>query len=440
MFGFRKAFTAATFTGESVGDLTLKKALVISQVLGYTLSKYLGVKFLSEFRPEHRAWGLFAAIALAELSLVGFAVVPPGWRVVAIFLNGVPLAVIWGLVFSFLEGRRLSEIFGAGLSCSYIIGSGAAKSVGAEALSRGVPENWMPAVAGLLYLPVFLISIWLLNKVPPPNAEDVAERVQRTRMNSRDRMAFLKEFGAGLLLLFSAYFFVTAYRDYRSDFAPEIFAELSAETEADLKQELAALKSTDRVRADELRTEIEAVVQRYSDTTIFTRTEIPVALLVLAALGSLYLIRDNRKGFFWTHVMMGTGAVLVGVSTLLFDLGHVDGVYWMILVGSGVFLTYVPYGCVLFDRLIAVVRTVGTAVFAIYVADALGYTGTIGVILYKELAYAETSNLDFFRSFSYFTSVVCTGAIAGSWVYFRRRRPHPDLTPPPTAPSPRTAS
>ena len=45
----------------------------------------------------------------------------------------------------------------------------------------------------------------------------------------------------------------------------------------------------------------------------------------------------------------------------------------MILNGLGVYLAYVPYGSVLFDRLIASTGVVSTAVFAIYVADFIGY-------------------------------------------------------------------
>ena len=55
----------------------------------------------------------------------------------------------------------------------------------------------------------------------------------------------------------------------------------------------------------------------------------------------------------------------------------------------------------LFDRMLAQTHVVGTAVFAIYVADALGYTGSVGVQLYKDLIAGETTRLDFFRAFTY---------------------------------------
>ena len=63
--------------------------------------------------------------------------------------------------------------------------------------------------------------------------------------------------------------------------------------------------------------------------------------------------------------------VMMLVSTLLLDAGQIDGLAWMILVGLGAYLAYVPFGSVLFDRRIAATGFVGTAVFAIYLTDAI---------------------------------------------------------------------
>ena len=77
---------------------------------------------------------------------------------------------------------------------------------------------------------------------------------------------------------------------------------------------------------------------------------------------------------------MGFGTLMIAAATAAFGLGWVDGLTWMILIGVGLYLAYVPYGCVLFDRLIAATGVVGTAVFMIYVTDAFGYVGSIGVL------------------------------------------------------------
>jgi hypothetical protein len=389
MYGFRKPFAAAAFAGEGVLGMDLKTTLVLSQVLGYTLSKFIGVKLVTELRPERRAAMLVALVGIAELALLAFGLLPPKLKLLAIFCNGLPLGAVWGLVFGFLEGRRTSEILGAGLSASYIVASGAVKSVGALLLDRGVPEAWMPFVTGLVFLPPFLLAVWLLRQLPPPASEDVAARTQRLPMTGAERRAFFVRFGVGLTLLTGLYTLLTAYRDFRDNFAAEIWLAVGQSGKPEL----------------------------------FTLTELPVALAVLLGLALLYRIRDNRRALLAVHGVMIAGTLLIGVATLAFDAGLVGPVTWMVLIGSGLYLAYVPYGCMLFDRLIAASGAVGTAVFMIYVTDAFGYAGSIGVLVYKVLGHPDLSWLAFFRGFSYATAVVCTTAFVGSAWYFARRVP-----------------
>lgn len=387
MYAFRKPFAAGTYAGLAIGELDLKSALIISQLAGYALSKLLGVKFNSEMPPRRRAWALVVLIVWAELALLLFAVLPPEGKVVAIFMNGLPLGTVWGVVFSFLEGRRTSEILGAGLSCAYVVASGAVKSVGVTLLGEGVAEAWMPAATGLLFLPLFLVAVVGLALIPPPSAADVAARTEREPMSKAERRAFTVRYSPGLLLLVVVYLFLTAYRDFRDNYAAEIWADLGSAQSA----------------------------------SVFTLTEIPIALAVMFVLALLYLVRDNRLGLLLTYVIMIAGSALIGVGTLLFDVGAIGPKSWMILVGLGLFLGYVPYGCVLFDRTIAALGVVATAVFLIYVSDAVAYGGSVALVLYKVFGEAETSKLEFFRRFSYAASVVCTSFFTISCLYFLRR-------------------
>jgi hypothetical protein len=387
MYAYRKPFAAAHYAHQSFGGLELKPALAIGQICGYALSKWLGVKFNSELRPERRTRALIVLIAWAELSLVLFAVVPAPGKVAALFLNGIPLGMVWGVVFSFLEGRRVSEILGAGLSCAYIVSSGIVKAVGAELLGAGVSEGWMPAATGLVFLPVFLASVWGLSLIPPPSAADVSARTEREPMNADERRAFLRRFWPGLAVLVLTYLFLTGYRDFRDNYAAEIWTDLGAGDRAD----------------------------------VFWKTEIVVAAPVMIVLGLLSLVKDNRLGLLLTYVIMAGGAVLIGVATLLFDAGMIGPFVWMTLVGLGLYLGYVPYGCVLFDRTIAAMQIVATAVFLIYVSDSIAYSGSVGVHLYKALGQANMSKLQFFRYFSYVTSAIGLVLFTVSGVYFLRR-------------------
>ncbi|HEY0195420.1 MAG TPA: DUF5690 family protein, partial [Kofleriaceae bacterium] len=106
---------------------------------------------------------------------------------------------------------------------------------------------------------------------------------------------------------------------------------------------------------------------------------------------------------------------------LLFDAGVLGPRAWMITVGLGMYLGYVPYGCVLFDRTIAALRTVATAVFLIYVSDAVAYGGSVGIVAYKYLGQANVSMVQFFRYFSYAASAVTALGFAIAGRYFMRR-------------------
>jgi hypothetical protein len=92
----------------------------------------------------------------------------------------------------------------------------------------------------------------------------------------------------------------------------------------------------------------------------------------------------------------------------------------MISVGLGLYIGYVPFNCVLFDRLIAAVGSVATAGFLIYVADAFGYLGSVGLLLYKNFGHASLSWIEFFLGFSYGTAVVCGALFAVGAAYFWR--------------------
>ena len=411
MYAFRKPFAAAKFQGEMFLGVELKTAIVISQIIGYTVSKYLGIKVCSEVKPGRRAIMLVGLVVWAELALVLYGVVPNHLKIVAIFLNGLPLGMVWGLIVWYLEGRRTSELLLAGLSCSYIVSSGVVKDIGRAILAgdaadwwgwipgiggsissalRSVSEGWMPAVTGLHFLPLFLLAVWALNQIPRPSAQDVAARGEREPMTAADRLAFLRQFLFGMMLLTLSYGFLTAYRDFRDNYQVELFDGLG---------------------------------YPYSQNrAIISETETLVMFGVMGALALLNLIKDNRRGLVGAFAIMTTGVSMLGISTLLFDARLINGFWWMTLTGLGSYLAYVPYGSVLFERLLASTRFVGTAVFAIYVSDALGYTASAGVQLFRDLARRDVSRLGFFKGFTYFMCALGVVCLVSSAIYFARRR------------------
>ncbi|HIL80455.1 MAG TPA: hypothetical protein EYG54_04225 [Myxococcales bacterium] len=411
MYAFRKPFAAARFADEpfALDSLELKSALVISQVVGYALSKYVGIRVCSELHPRYHPLALVGLIAWAEMSLLLFAELPGSWKTLAIFLNGLSLGMVWGLVVRFLEGRVTSELLLAGLSCSFIVSSGIVKDVGRAMMSgaaaewwNGVPlvgsalagwlgkvsESWMPAITGLHFLPFFILFVWMLAQLPRRTDTDVEQRQSRDSMDGVQRVAFLREYLPGLVMLVGAYFLLTAYRDFRDNFSVEIF---------------------------------EGLGYPYAgNETIITQAEILVAVGVILILALLNTVRQSRRGLLATFAVMAGGTGLLAASSLLLQAELISGFWWMTLIGLGSYLAYVPYGSLLFERLMANTAIVGTAVFAIYLADAVGYTGSVAMLLYKDLAASEMSRLAFFQMATWAMAGVGTVLLLSSCAYFLR--------------------
>jgi hypothetical protein len=197
MYAFRKPFTAGTYEGITFAGVAFKTVLIAAQVSGYTLSKFIGIKVISEMPAHRRAISILGLIGFAELALLGFAIVPPPWNMAMLFLNGLPLGMVFGLVLAFLEGRKTTEALAAGLCASFIISSGVVKSVGRWLiLDQGVSEFWMPFYTGLIFLPGLLLAVWMLSQIPPPSADDIQVRRERKPMTSVERWQFLRQNGS----------------------------------------------------------------------------------------------------------------------------------------------------------------------------------------------------------------------------------------------------
>jgi hypothetical protein len=395
MYAFRKPFTVASYAAAAPVLVKYKIALVIVQVFGYALSKVAGIKIISETPPHRRAIAILALISAAEIALVLFALTPAPWNVAWMFVNGLALGMIWGLVFGFLEGRRTSEVLGAILCASFILSSGVVKSVGESVMLKGwANEYWMPAVTGALFVPLLLVCVFGLVLLPPPSAEDERLRVARAPMNGAARRSMFAAFAPGLIALVVIYIGLTAIRDFRDNFAVEIWNGLGFK----------------------------------NDAAIFTYSEVPVAVIVLATLSLVMFVRDNARAFQANLLLVGAGLVVAGASSLAFEAHLVGPVTWMIALGAGTYLSYTPFNALLFDRFIAATGRTGTAGFLIYVADAAGYASSVALLIFRNFVGVQLSWVEFLEVVSYVVAVAGLALIVVASVYFQRRLGRPSDT------------
>ncbi len=388
MYAFRKPFTVATFEDLSFAGVDYKIILIIAQVLGYMLSKFIGIKVISELQPNKRIYYLLGLILAAEASLLLFALTPAPYNFIFMFLNGLPLGMVWGIVFSYLEGRKFTEFLGVALCSSFIVSSGAVKSVGLLVMENWqVSQFWMPSVAGGVFLVPFVFFAWLLNRIPQPSEEDKRLRTERKPMNGKDRKRVFLTFLFPIIILIFFYTFLTALRDFRDNFSREIWDALGFG----------------------------------GDAAIYTISELPIALLVLVIIGFLGVIKNNYKAFVSYHYLLLFGTIGIGLSTLLFQIGLISPIFWMISVGFGLYICYVPFNCIFFDRMIATFRIKGNAGYLIYLADAFGYLGSMGVLLYKNFGQNKLSWLHFFMTSTYLIAALGTIITLVSLFYFKMK-------------------
>jgi len=156
---------------------------------------------------------------------------------------------------------------------------------------------WMPLVVALIYAPIGLTALCVLDSMPPPTRTDQKARSLRRPMTADERTAFLKEWYLLLGLGFLGYMMLAGFRGYKDYFSPEIY---------------------------------RAVLGRELQPWDFLLAELPGGVIAVMTLSSLSWIVGNRKALFCMHYIMIAGAALVGISTLFhsarlysgLELGH----------------------------------------------------------------------------------------------------------------------
>jgi len=389
MYMYRKPFTAASYETLSAFGMAYKPIAVISQVLGYTLSKFVGIKVISEASPKHRVLYYLAMIGIAEVALVLFGVTPEPWNLLWLFVNGLPLGMVFGLVLAYLEGRVRTEALTAGLCVSFVVADGVAKSSGTWLMEQGVPETWMPAATGAMFLPGIVLFGWMLSRIPGQSEEDIALRSKREPMDKVQRREFFGKFALGFSLLIAMYSLVGVLRGVRGDFAKEIWAGLNTKV----------------------------------DAALFSQTELWVAFSVLAIIACLILIRNNEKAFGAGLILSGLGFGLILISLIGLQAGWMNPFNFVVMIGLGLYLPYIAIHATVFERLIAYTREKATIGYLMYLADATSYAMLVGLLFYKNLGQAKSEQiLPFFLALSWFVAIACLLMLLPTWLYFRQKR------------------
>ena len=386
VYALRKPFTAASFENAEFFDLDYKVVVTISQILGYVISKFIGIKLISELKAEERFKFILTSVLLAEASLILFGLLSTPFNVAAMFLNGLSLGCMWGVIFSFIEGRRVTDILASLLGVSMVVSSGTAKSVGLYVMNHlHVSEFWMPALIGAVALPLLLLLGWALNRLPKPTQEDIAMKSERETLNRRQRRGVFKSYMPFLSMLFVAKIAIVVLRDIKEDFLVNIID-----------------------------------VSSYSPW-LFAQIDSIVTLIILGIFGLMVFVKDNLKALSVLFVLIMSGMVVMSVVSFGQEQFRLSPVAWLFMQSLCLYITYLTFQTIFFDRFIACFKIRGNVGFFIVTTDFLGYTGTVVVLVLKEFCNPNIDWALFYNQLAGYVGIFCCIVFACSFVYLHQR-------------------
>ena len=385
VYALRKPFTAATFDGMELFGMDYKVATSIIQIFGYMVSKFIGIKLISELKREGRLKFILVSIGVAELSLVLFGCLPRPFNVLALFFNGLSLGCMWGVIFSFLEGRRVTDLLASLFGLSIAVSSGTAKSIGLFVVDiLNVSEFWMPALIGAVALPLLAGLGYILDHLPKPTAEDKALRVTLDR---QQRWELFRNFAPVLTLLFFANLFLTVLQDVKEDFLVKII-DVNA----------AGLSSW-----------------------VFAKVDGVVTLIILAVFATLALVKSHIKVLSTLLTLVIAGAVTLSFVAFNYDSLQLSPLVWLFIQSLCLYFSYLSFQTIFFDRFIACFRIRGNVGFFIAMVDSIGYTGTVLVLVFKECFNPNLDWLEFYNTMAGTVGIVCCTAFTVSLFYLMQR-------------------
>ncbi len=382
VYALRKPFTAAEFDGLQVAGMDYKIVVSIIQLIGYVCAKMLGIKYISELKPEGRLKFIVGSAALSEVSLVAFGLLPAPYNIFALFFNGLSLGCMWGVIFSFLEGRRTTDILASIMGVSMALSSGVAKSLGLYALNDlGVSEFWMPALVGAVAFPLLCFMGWMMTKFPAPTAADIAARTKRVTLDGRQRWQLFVKFMPLLIMLFGANLLLTVQRDIKEDFIVCII---------DVSQ---------------------------VSSWAFAHLDSIATLVLLGVFALLSAVGNHLRALCLILIMSA-----IGMGTIAF-LGAEAGslnmpvTAWLFLQTLCIDIAYLSFQTIFFERFIACFKVQGNVGFFIITIDFIGYLGTLCLLLFKEFQAPHIDWTSFYNGMSVYIGIACCLAFAGSIIY-----------------------
>ena len=358
MYAVRKPFSALTYNNILVWGISVKIWMVLFQLLGYTMSKFFGIRLLGKIKLEDRSIYLICILSLATVPLFLLQHLPAQLWPVLMFFNGFPLGLVWGIVFSYVEGRKYTELIGAMLACTFVFSSGWVKSFGLylqTTLELNITQ--VPFFTAMIALIAAAIMVFVLEKLPPPNNEDKLLRNDRKPLNTIEQRRFLQLHGSIIIPFVIIYGIFTIMRDFRDNFSAEMLTESGA----------------------------------YSGD-VFINMELKVSLVLLCLVPLFSWIKNHRVALNITTMSIIVGIFTSLTATFLFLQHQISIKGLLMLTGGGFYLGYILINISVMDRIVGFSGESGNSGFLIYIADSVGYLFSLIISSFALLNKIDSMN------------------------------------------------
>lgn len=370
VYALRKPYTAAAFTDLDFFGVDYKIAVTTIQILGYLIAKFVGIKLISELKRERRFKFFISSVIVAQASLVAFGMIEAPYNIFAMFLNGLSLGCMWGVIFSFIEGRRVTDILASLLGISIVFSSGLAKSVGLYVMNEvHVDQFWMPALIGAVALPFLLFLGWALKKLPHPNQTDITHKAERVAMNGQQRKAVFRNYMPILLILFAANFMLLVLRDIKEDFLVNII-DMSNQS-----------------------------------SWLFAQVDSIVTLIILGLFGLMIFVKSNIKALMILLSLVTLSTLMMSYVSLNHQTLNLNPIVWLFTQSLSLYIAYLTFQTIFFDRFIACFKFKGNVGYFIAMIDFIGYAGTVIVLFSKELFQIQGNWFELYNGMSAFVGI-----------------------------------
>ena len=365
MYGMRKPWAALEYIGEPLLlGMHPKVAIALAQVIGYFFGKLAGISIVPCISSRNLSVTLLGFGCGCTLGWLGFYMLPRGiLSLLAIALGAFPGAMVWSLIYRYIEGRRCSDAVGGVYGTSMIIGPGVSKLAGsllATVCDRAQISEWaVPFIANLcVFLPGYCLCVHGLRQVPPPTPSEISEMGDRSAIVGGISAAGGASFASLLWLHWPGILAVGVFnacmlgvREVRDTFQPEIW---------------------------------ESLYQHVPAPATFLLTEVPATVVVLLVCQRVSAVRSPHTALLVVHALLLVCALSLPLLGVLRGAGLISGATWFMSVGSALSLGSVLVSSCFFDRVIAAMRFSGSAGVLIQTADMLGYIGTLSALLVVE--------------------------------------------------------